>query len=74
MKFRTLAVSAALAALAACGSNNHANNAVGVNAANDMGVSDLNATQMNATELNAAAGAGETNASGNATANAGSNY
>jgi hypothetical protein len=68
---------ASLAALAACGSHNSANN-VEVNADYNSALPDLNTLEMNATTANAtgtdlnAAGAatGTTNANGNTTHNA----
>ncbi len=76
MKIRLPLISAtALATLAACGSNNQANNAVDVNATTSTtemnqtvtNATDLNATDMNATDLNAGGSADNStaNASGN---------
>jgi hypothetical protein len=80
MKLRMTLAATSLAALAACGSHNSANN-VEVNADYNSALPDLNTLEMNATTANAtgtdlnAAGAatgatGTTNANGNATHNA----
>ena len=59
MKITTkLAIATAVVALAACGSNNNANNTADMNAGTDLnaGTTDMNATDMNAgtTDMNAA--------------------
>jgi hypothetical protein len=56
MKIRNLLTVAALSALAACGSDNQANNAADLNSTTDVnaGMTDLNATDMNGSDLNAA--------------------
>ncbi len=80
MKLRMTLAAATLAALAACGSHNSANN-VEVNADYNSALPDLNTLEMNATAANAtgtdlnAAGAGTgatgtSNANGNTTQNA----
>jgi hypothetical protein len=76
MKITTkLAIATAFVALAACGSNNNANN-TDMNAGTDLnaGTTDMNATDMNAgtSDMNATGNmdmnaAGSTNAGGNAT-------
>jgi hypothetical protein len=78
--FRTLAVAASLATLAACGggndaANNEANAAVeNVDVTADANVADLNASaDLNAVDANAAgnaANAADSNAAGNASGNA----
>jgi hypothetical protein len=84
MKIRMTLAASALAALAACGSHNSANN-VEVNADYNAALPDLNTLEMNTTTENAtgtdlnAAGAGTgatgtTNANGNSTTNATTNY
>jgi hypothetical protein len=85
MKIRMTLAAASLAALAACGSHNSANN-VEVNADYNAALPDLNTLEMNATtytnasgtDLNAAGAGtgatGTTNANGNTTTNATANY
>ena len=84
MKIRMTLAAASLTALAACGSHNSANN-VEVNADYNAALPDLNTLEMNATTENAtgtdlnATGAGTgatgtTNANGNSTTNATTNY
>lgn len=71
-----LAIATAFAVLAACSSNNNANNTADMNAAdlNATTTTDLNATDMNATTTDMNAGGNlEMNATGN-TANATTNY
>ncbi len=70
-----LGLAVAFAALAACGSNNTANNTAEMNYATDMnaGMTDLNTTtEMNATDMNATGNA-DMNAMGNADMNATAN-
>lgn len=63
-----LATATAIVALAACGSNNNANNTAEMNAGTELNTTttDMNATDMNAgmTEMNATGNA-EMNATGN---------
>lgn len=71
-----LAFAAAFVALAACGSNNNANNAAEMNAGTELntGTTEMNAPEMNAGEMNATGNMGmnETgamNATGNTMTN-----
>lgn len=65
-----LAIATAFAALAACGSNNNANNTAEMNATDLNATTDMNATDMNATTDMNAAGNMDMNATGNASMNA----
>ena len=64
-------VAGAALAVAACSSNNEANNTMNVdeNLATDMNATDMNATDMNATDLNATDANMTMNADTNATTN-----
>ena len=70
-------VAGAALAVAACSSNDNANNTMNVDEnltttdmnATDMNATDLNATDMNATDMNATTNATDMNATTNATTN-----
>ena len=69
-------VAGAALAVAACSSNDNANNTMNVDEnlttdmnATDMNAVDMNATDMNATDMNAATNATDMNATTNATTN-----
>jgi hypothetical protein len=68
----TLAMTMALAVLAACSSNNAANNEMNASDMN-LGTTDMNATDMNAAMDMNATGNVDMNATGNADANATTN-
>jgi cellulase/cellobiase CelA1 len=63
-------VAGAALAVAACSSNDNANNTMNVDenlTTTDMNATDMNATDMNATDMNATMNATDMNAAGNAT-------
>jgi hypothetical protein len=69
-------VAGAALAVAACSSNNEANNTMNVDenlTATDMNATDMNATDMNATDMNATDANMTMNADVNATANTSTN-
>ncbi len=68
MKLRIALAAAALGTLAACGSNNNANNAVDMNATTDLNATDMNAVDMNAADMNGV-GADTNQPAGNAATN-----